>query len=473
MPKDNDFFENIKVVLQDSGKINSQILNLLSNISFSRISEDVRTVYQRSSLIKWLLIMKLLGVSSICDSVKGEWSDILKFKKDVLYKIKNSESINWRSLLLQQSWLSMKGVTLENSSKDITQTPCFIIDDTDLPKRGKCMEMIGRIFSHVTHRYELGYKSLNLSFWSGKHLLHLDFSIHVELGKNNNQGMKAKELKNRYAKQRKDNSAGQKRVQELIKKKTDSAISMIRRAINKGFKARYILADSWFFNTALAKFAIDQKVHLISRPKFNNWKYEYEDKLYTVGELVKKLRYSKKAKWNRHLRLRFISVKVKFKGMDMKLFLYKEKKRGTKWHAIITTDLTLSAQKTFKIYQTRWTIESSYKELKQILKLGKCMSRDFDAQISDATQCLMCYNILSHMKAINDHQSIGALFNQVSQQWLKPTLMNKFWEQLYEALKHLAEIIAKPIDEIIQLLVSNSKFISNLKKINSILTTET
>jgi len=96
--------------------------------------------------------------------------------------------------------------------------------------------------------------------------------------------------------------------------------------------------------------------------------------------------------------------------------------------AIITTDLSLSAQRVFKIYQNRWSIETSFKELKQLLGYGKSQSRDFDGQISDATTSLICYNVLSHIKAINDHQSIGYLFSNISQQSLHPTIMQKFWQ---------------------------------------------
>ena len=197
MLKDSDFFDNIKDVLEDSGKINAHILNLLSKCCISTLPQDIRTIYQRSSLIKWFLVMKLLGITSINSAVTGEWKSFLKFGKDVLYKIKNSEKVNWRTLLLQQSYTSLEGIEVDSSGDDISQICCFIIDDTDLPKRGKCMEMIGKIFSHVTRRFDLGYKSLNLAYWSGKHLLHLDFSLHAELGKKKNQGMKARELKNR------------------------------------------------------------------------------------------------------------------------------------------------------------------------------------------------------------------------------------------------------------------------------------
>ena len=96
-------------------------------------------------------------------------------------------------------------------------------------------------------------------------------------------------------------------------------------------------------------------------------------------------------------------VEVEFKGLKLYVIYFKEGKRANKWQAIITTDKSLSAQRAFHIYQNRWTIETSYKELKQHLLYGKCMSRDFDAQISDATQSLICYNLLSHIKALEGH----------------------------------------------------------------------
>jgi len=374
---------------------------------------------------------------------------------------------------LNQSFQSTKGITIDNESKIASNIPGFIIDDTDIPKRGKCIEMIGRIFSHVTRKHTLGFKSLNLAYWSGKHLLQVDFSYHVEMGKKKNQGMKKIELSNRYKKERKDNSMGSKRFQELVKKKTDCTIQMISRALKKGFEASYILADSWFFNSELAKFAIKNNVHLISRPKFNNWKYTYKGKLYTIGEMIRKMNRSKDVKWNRHLRLKFVRIEVEFQNLALVVIYYKEKKRNSAWQAIVTTDMKLSAQKAFKVYQTRWSIENAYKELKQLLRYGKCMSQDFDGQISDATQCLLAYNILSHQKAINDHQSIGMLFNKISKQWLKPTMMQKFWKEFYSVIKKIAEMIDVEFDKLLNLAINQSDFVLGLNKLNLILTTET
>ena len=133
----------------------------------------------------------------------------------------------------------------------------------------------------------------------------------------------------------------------------------------------------------------------------------------------------------------------------------------------------MSAQRAFKIYQTRWSIEISFKELKQLFKYGKCMSRDFDGQIADASICLMSFNLLSHIKAIEEHQTIGQLFKQVSQQWLKPTIMKKFWKAFYDGIKQLAEIICKPVDELIDIFINESKMLAAIKNLNVLMSAET
>ena len=315
---------------------------------------------------------------------------------------------------------------------------------------------------------------MNLSYWSGKHLLHVDFSLHIEKGKKGNQGMKSTDLKRRFKKARKDSDPGYVRFREAFVKKTTSAIRMIKRAIKEGFVASYILADSWFFSSELVQFAVSNGLHLISRPKWNNWKYIYEGKSYTLGELIKKLQRQKKYKNSRQLHMKTVTVFVLFQGQPMKLFFYKDNKRGSKWNALITTDKALGAVQAFKVYQNRWSIEVSYKEIKQQhLGYGKCQSRDFDAQISDAALALMAYNQLSHQKAINDYQSIGFLFAEISQDWLKPNFIERFWDRLYQLLVEIAQIVEKDINELLETVMRSDNAIAKLGKISLILTAET
>jgi len=65
-----------------------------------------------------------------------------------------------------------------------TMPRCLIVDDTDLPKTGRRIELIGKVFSHVTKQSVLAFKGLFLGYHNGKSFFALDFSLHGEEGKN-------------------------------------------------------------------------------------------------------------------------------------------------------------------------------------------------------------------------------------------------------------------------------------------------
>ena len=175
---------------------------------------------------------------------------------------------------------------------------------------------------------------------------------------------------------------------------------MTRRALSKNLTVRYLLADSWFFNSALVEYIESTPIDLLCRPKQNNWIYEHKNKRYTIGKLINKYKSSKNRKLSRKLNMYTVCLDVNFKGYDLKLNLYKSKKRGSKWHVLISTHKSLSAIKAYEIYKNRWAIEVAFKEMKQHMQFGKCQSRNFDAQIADQTTSFMLYNYLSTFKNI-------------------------------------------------------------------------
>lgn len=61
---------------------------------------------------------------------------------------------------------------------------CHIVDDSDLPKTGRKIELIGRVFSHVKSKGIFAFKGLFLGYHDGKSFFALDFSLHGEQGKN-------------------------------------------------------------------------------------------------------------------------------------------------------------------------------------------------------------------------------------------------------------------------------------------------
>jgi len=285
--------------------------------------------------------------------------------------------------------------------------------------------VFGKVFDHKDRKYIWGSKSLNLSYWTGKTSLGLDFSIHAEMRKDGKQGLTDKQLSKRYSKDRPADCHTSKRLKECEAKKTDRSIKMVRTALKKGVQARYLLGDSWFFNSGLVNFISTTKLHLISRPKRNNWLYTYEGDNYTIGELVNKFKNHSSKKRSRKLKMHYVKLPVTFKGQALNLYFYKATKGETDWQILVSTHIALSAIKAYEIYKNRWSIEVAYKTLKQKFNYGKCQSRNFGGQIADHTICLMAYNCMSVDKCINEHESIGALFEAIKQNWITPTVMEK------------------------------------------------
>jgi len=388
MGKNTTFLDFIENSIVDFDAFNTSVFNFLKQIKIPNLKQHHHTVYNRQAVIQLLLFVKLINIKSVHQFVCGDMGKLLPFKKDVFYSLKNNPTINWMGGLLKQAF-QMLDAPKEKRDKYKSKPDelyCLILDDTDLFKTGKVIELIGKIFSHKKPiQFKLGFKSLNLAYWTGKALFHLGFSFHIELGKKKNQGMKQAELNRRFSKQRDADSFGYKRIEEALKSKTDMACKMVKRAMRKGLLVHYLLLDSWFFCEKIVKLSKQVGVDLISRPKFNNWLYKYGNKKYTMKDLTKKFRYLKDRKYDKKLNLYYVELEVSFKSHQLKIFLFKEKKRGTKWQALISTDVKLNAIRAYKIYKNRWSIEVSYKDLKQNLQYGKCQSIDFDAQIADAT----------------------------------------------------------------------------------------
>ena len=169
----------------------------------------------------------------------------INFKKDVFYDFMKNSSIDWRRIV----YLFYKQVAslIAKQTQEKGGIPkCLIVDDSLLPKSGKCIEFIGKVYDHCSHTYSIGMKLLVLGCWDGKSFMPLDFSLHNEPGKTKKRGLKEKELNAQFSKERDTSMAGYHREVEVSKDKISTALSMVKRAIKKGITAKYVLIDSWF-----------------------------------------------------------------------------------------------------------------------------------------------------------------------------------------------------------------------------------
>ncbi len=319
---------------------------------------------------------------------------------------------------------------------------------------------MGRIYSHVKHISSLGFKGLFMGLHDGKSFFSLDFSLHGEKGKNEKKpfGLTPAHSKERYSKKRNKSSKGKERVDEYFTTKIDALINMLRLAISKGVRFDYLLVDSWFTCFELVKFITTRRIgcHFLGMIKMGKTRYGIMDKKLTAKEIVEHLRRTKKLKRSKQLGYYFCEMIVDFKGIEVKLFFCKASKKG-KWNGIMTTNTKLTFEQAYKIYSTRWSIEVFFKESKQYLGLGKCQSRDFDAQIAQTTLIMIQYNLLAAAKRFCDYETMGELFRAAQKDSLELTISEKIWLIIIEIIAQLSEILNLETETLMEKLFSENE----------------
>ena len=444
--KDTIILSEINGFFTSSEKAMETIFSFIRSLTFSDkkfgFSQANNLKYSNHNKLVLLLLFPFFDIKTSWHYADSALYRFLCCGKDVFYRILNDSSIDWRNLAYSLNMQLIRKVQ-NNSDLDNTNPRCLIIDDTDLPKTGRMIELIGKIFSHVTHTASIGFKGLFLGYHDGKSFFCLDFSLHGEKGKNQNKpyGLTPVQSKKRYSKKRNKSSKGNERVNDYFLTKIDSMINMIRLAIAKGVRFDYVLVDSWFTCFELVKFIVTRRIkcHFIGMIKMGKTRYNTFGKNLTAKETVDLLRRKKMIKRSKLLGYYYIETIVDFKGLKVKLFFCKSSKKGN-WNGMMTTNLDLTIEQAYKIYSTRWSVEVFFKESKQHLGLGKCQSQDFDAQIAATTLCLLQYNLLSVVKRFCDYETLGELFRSSQKDAIKLTISEKIWLIIIEIVAELSEI---------------------------------
>ena len=86
---------------------------------------------------------------------------------------------------------------------------------------------------------------------------------------------------------------------------------------------------------------------------------------------------------------------------------------------------------------------SLFRETKQHLRLGKCQSRDFDAQIAHVTTTYILYVFLAYFRRINDYEILGGLFEEIKDDLVEKNLAERLWDMFDELLQVVITAIAE------------------------------
>jgi hypothetical protein len=327
------------------------------------------------------------------------------FKKDVYYRLLSNASYNWRKLL---SLSTLKILKLLHPLQDKQAIKVLIIDDTVEGKVGKNIEgSCDYLWSNKEKRKIRGINVVSLNYSDGFSNFMLDFAIAT----NKHARILIENFKNIID----HRTNAHKRRLETLKGKSQIAIDMVKRAINSGIYADYLLVDSWYSKPLFIKEMNDLGLKVISRMANNNkiWNFIGERKtLNGIYEKYKKLTDIKSGTYGKKVKYKYFSVIVEHKKAGkIKIVFLKTKE---KLIPIVSTDLTISDEVIIETYRRRWDIEQGYKELREHFGFGKEENRIYEALIARITLSFFTYNIVSYINRIShEPKTIGGLFKDL------------------------------------------------------------
>ncbi|MDK2822025.1 MAG: hypothetical protein PWP31_1990 [Clostridia bacterium] len=221
---------------------------------------------------------------------------------------------------------------------------------------------------------------------------------------------------------------------------------MLKRAVKHGFRAKYVLVDSWFSSKSFIQTAqkpADQTIHEIYSVKKDKRKYNYKGEFINAKQLLAVLKKEREEKRCHKRNTRYYEVTVGYEEVGKVKLYFCRFPYQKEWKLYLSTDTSLTFLKMLKTYCVRWTIEMFFKEAKQHLKLGTCQSRDFDAQVAHVTTWCILYIFLTYFRRINAYESLGGLFEAIKDDLIEKNLAERLWELFEELLQAVITAIAE------------------------------
>lgn len=346
--------------------------------------------------------------------------------KDAVYAFLNSSTYNWRRfslLLFGRIYIIIRNL-LDDSAEEV-----LILDDSTYDRsRSKKVELLSKVFDHSNMKYLKGFRLLTLGWSDGNSFLGIDFALLSSANK-----------KNRYTEANTDidkRTCGYKRRKEAITKSTELLEPMIKRAINLGVSAKYVVMDSWFSMPSVIS-NLRQHIQVICMLKDQpKWYYEYKGKKLRLKDLYAKLKKKRgRAKIKANIVVRLSD------GKNARIiFVPCDNKRG--WLAILSTELNISGEEIIRLYGKRWDIEVFFKMCKTHLKLVKEIQiRNYDGLIGHTSLVIARYNMLSLLQRQHtDQRSFGDLFRSYNEEMINITFIDALKRIMQMALAALRKI---------------------------------
>jgi SRSO17 transposase len=309
--------------------------------------------------------------------------------KDALYDTMNREDLNWRKYHEQVAHKTLQ--TFKVSSKK-----AYVVDDSVVQGFGKKMPGLSSHFDHTSGRHIMGQQVLTLGLSCEEGFVPLDSELFISQ-------TKAIALHVPFADGRSIVAKRYRTAQQCSKPEMVKA--MVKRALNAGILADYLLADAWFGTKAMIRITQDTALVPVLRMKKNKMKYRISE--FVRGKTVSR-ELDVQTLYKHCVRKAWEPIhgqKYQAKTIDVELNLAEAKNpeqwvkvrllfvRGNAgdtqatvgkhdWAVFLTTDTALFAAKILELYSMRWAIEVYFKEAKQHLGFLKEQSNHYAAYVA-------------------------------------------------------------------------------------------
>lgn len=316
--------------------------------------------------------------------------------KNTYYRFLNEHTYNWHRFLLL---LATKVVTAFSKLTRPERVNVLILDDSIITRnRSKSVELLARIYDHVSHKYQKGFTMLSLGWSDGYSFIPVDFAMLSSANEHN----RYVEVNSNIDKR----TNGYKRRKESMNKKPDAAIKLVQNALSQGILADYVLMDTWFTNEPMIQAMITEGIDVIGMVKKGNQKYNYNGELLDLKELRKTL--PKRRSGN----ILASVIATTKSGISVKIVFVRNRTNKSEWLAVLSIDTSLSGEEIVRIYGNRWSIEVFFKSIKSFMKLGtEFQGRSYDMMISHTTIVYARYILTEWLRREEkDQKTFGNLF---------------------------------------------------------------
>ena len=360
--------------------------------------------------------------------------------KNTYYRFLNEPSYNWKKFMLL---LSARVVSAFDRLTRPERVKVLVLDDSVIARnRSKKVELLARVYDHVDHKFKKGFTLLTLGWSDGYSFIPVGFNLLSSASKSNRYEEISDTIDHR--------SNGYKTRKESLLPKTEASLLLIKRALEAGICADYVLMDTWFTTEPMIKAILAEGLDVIGMVKQLKQRYNYKGRKYTLPELQKFVCFD-------GARNIFGSLCVTTKnGIPVKIVFVRNRNKKSECLYLLSTDCSLSDSEIVRIYGNRWSIECFFKASKSCLKLGtEFQSRNYDAMVSHTSIVFTRYMILEWIRRNeNDQKTYGELFFMLCDDIQDMDFTNAL-QGLLSLFTDIAAMVPADITELIKSKVSN------------------